>query len=37
MKKFLSNELLELFLEKLTREIIEEIREKFFSEKFKYS
>ena len=36
MKKILSNELLELFLEKLTREIIEEIREKSFSEKFKY-
>ena len=36
MKKFLSNELFELFLEKLTREIIEEIRVKFFPEKFKY-
>ena len=37
MKKILSNELFELFLEKLTREIIEEIRIKNFSEKFKYS
>ena len=36
MKKILSNELFELFLEKLTREIIEEIREKYFPEKFKY-
>ena len=37
MKKNLSNELFELFLEKLTREIIEEIRVKNFSEKFKYT
>ena len=37
MKKILSNELFELFLEKLTREIIEEIRVKNFSEKFKYT
>ena len=36
MKKNLSNELFELFLEKLTREIIEEIRVKYFPEKFKY-
>ncbi len=35
MKTFLSNELFELFLERLTREIIEEIQEKYFSEKFK--
>jgi len=36
MKKNLSNELFELFLEKLTREITEEICVKYFSEKFKY-
>ena len=36
MKKILSNELFELFLEKLTREIIEEIKVKYFPEKFKY-
>ena len=35
MKTFLSNELFELFLERLTREIIEEIQEKYFFEKFK--
>ena len=35
MKNFLSNELFELFLERLTREIIEEIQEKYFTEKFK--
>lgn len=35
MKTLLANELFELFLERLTREISEEIREKYFSEKFK--
>ena len=35
MKNFLSNELFEIFLERLTREIISEIRNKYFSEKFK--
>lgn len=35
MKKLLSNELFELFLERLAKEIIDEIREKIFSEKFK--
>ena len=37
MKKFLSNELFELFLERLTREIMDEIRNKNYSEKFKKS
>lgn len=36
MKGNLSNELFELFLEKLTREIIEEIKVKYFPDKFKY-
>ena len=35
MKNFLSNELFELFIERLTKEIIDEIREKNYSEKFK--
>ena len=35
MKKLLCNELFELFLERLAKEIIDEIREKIFSEKFK--
>ena len=34
MKDFLSNELFELFLERLTREIITEIQEKYFDGKF---
>ena len=33
-KDFLSNELFELFLERLTREIITEIQEKYFDGKF---
>ena len=35
IKNLLSNELFELFLERLAREVIEEIKEKYFSEKFK--